>query len=225
MSNFEQETDEPFSHMELDDFLRSEFDREFEVNENPTVELRISNSAFGNRVREFDLVNSGYIHIEEFLANTFELFERQIDEALNRFKMIKTVCYLSADFERAFVSDDQSDPLFEKRLIYIPTKVKEINTSTNLSEYFQTDVIDYVKRKVDEVLVEGSGFTLSKIEKLTVQIFKYEPLQGSGDIELPKILKNKHAIINLKIHVRNASSGQFWLLYIMMKCVQEIRIR
>lgn len=80
--------------------------------------------------------------------------------------MIKVVSYFSADFERAFVSDEQSEPLFEKKLIYIPAKVEEIDLTTNISDYSQSE---YVKRKVEEVMVEGSGFTLSRIHKLTVQ--------------------------------------------------------
>lgn len=40
---------------------------------------------------------------------------------------------------------------------------------------------------------------MSKIEQLRVQILKYEPLRGSGgEMELPKHLKNKRVIVNLK---------------------------
>lgn len=79
----------------------------------------------------------------------------------------------------------------EKRTVYIPSIIKEIDHTTNLKEHFENDVINHVKRKVDEVMVEGSGFTLSKIIKLCVQIFKYEPLRGSSFIDLPSALKKK----------------------------------
>lgn len=182
------------------EFLPMESDaREPEIeNEDPKVEIMITNSAFGNRIREFDLVNFGYVDLEEFLLNCFSHFQQEISKVLKQFKLIKTISYLSADFERAFVIEEQSDPLFEKRLIHIPTRVKEISSATNIEDYFQTNVIEHVKRKIEEALVEGSGFTLSKIHRLTVQVFKYEPLQGGGDIDLPQILKNKKAIINLK---------------------------
>lgn len=195
MSNFEQENRE-FNPIEMENFLRDAFDHEF--GESPHVELQVTNTAFGQRIREFELVNFGYLLIEDFLSNSFKLFETQIVEALRQFTMIKTIAYFSADFERAFKIDEQSEPLFEKRLIYIPTKMKEIDLTTNISEYFQNDIINYLKKKVDEAMVEGSGFTLGKINKLTIQIFKYEPLRGSGFVELPKKLKQKGAIINLK---------------------------
>lgn len=52
-------------------------------------------------------------------------------------------------------------------------------------------MIAHVLRKVEDVLVEGSGFTLSKIINLNVQIFKHESLRGSGFIDLPQALKKK----------------------------------
>lgn len=169
------------------------------VNDYPHVKLQETNSAFGRRMHEFDLVNNGFKDIEEFLLNAFELYRAQIINAIAQFDLIKTLSYFIAEFERSFQNDDQqSEPLHEKRMIYIPSIIKEIDSSSDLNEHFENDVINHIKKKVDEVMVEGSGFTLGRIEKLSVQIFKYEPLRGSGDIELPKQLKNKRAIINLK---------------------------
>lgn len=166
----------------------------------PHVELQIGNSAFGRRIREFDLINFGYRDIEQFLLNAFDLYKTQIVEAVRQFHLIKTVSYFCADFERSFQSheDSDSDPIVEKRLVYIPTKVIKIDSTTNLNEHFRINIIDYVLQKIDEVLIEGSGFTLSKINKLTVQVFKHEPMRGSGFIKLPRLLKNKKAVLNLK---------------------------
>lgn len=83
-------------------------------------------------------------------------------------------------------------------MIYIPTKVHEISGATDLNEHYESNIIQHVKRKVEEVMMEGSGFSISKIEKLVVKIFKYEPLRGSGFIELPKGLKGRKSILNLK---------------------------
>lgn len=47
-------------------------------------------------------------------------------------------------------------------------------------------------------MVEGSGFTLGEIKQIRVQIFKNEPLAGSGHIKLPKAIQNKRSIVNLK---------------------------
>lgn len=89
--------------------------------------------------------------------------------------MIKTLSYFSAEFGRSFHADKDSDVLTEKREIHIPTvnwyMNYEINTTTDLRDHYQND-IDHVVRKLHEVMVEGSGFTLSRIDQLHVQIFK-----------------------------------------------------
>lgn len=171
---------------------------EFNESGVPHVELVVVNSAFNRRVREFEILNHGYKNIEEFLLSAFEIYRLQLSQAVAEFNLIKTVSYFNAEFERSFHVDHQSDVLTEKRDIHIPTKNHVISSSTDLHDHFLNHVFNYIVRKVDEVLIEGSGFTLSRIEHLHVQIFKYEPLRGSGDIELPKKLKNKRSIVNLK---------------------------
>lgn len=171
----------------------------------PRVELRLINGAFAYRIREFRLVNFGYVDIEEFLLASFEQYQTLVTEAVIQFDMIKTLSYFSAEFERAIITgdnddeDEGADPLFEKRTIHIPTQSKRIDSSTNISEHFRNDIIANILRQIDEVMIRGSGFTLSKIIHLEVQILKYEPLGGGAEfIELPKVLKNKKAIVNLK---------------------------
>lgn len=164
----------------------------------PSVEFRGTNSAFANRIREFELVNNGFKNIEEFLVKAFEIYPIEIGKAVTEYNLIKTLSYFSAEFERSFHIDEDSDVLFEKREIHIPTIVRIINTTTDLREHYQKDIIEHIVKKVQEVMVEGSGFTLSRINQLRVQICKYEPLRGAGLIELPKALKNKRSIINLK---------------------------
>lgn len=166
--------------------------------ESPHVELRETNSAFGRRIEEFELVNKGYKNIEEFLLSSFELYKQKISEAVSKFNLIKAVAYFNGEFERSFHVDDESNTLVEKRKIHVATKVQEINSTTDLSEYFRNNIINYLVSKVDKVMLEGSGFTLSNIKVLRVQMFKYEPLRGSGFIQLPEALKGKRSILNLK---------------------------
>lgn len=150
--------DQEMSNEEMEEFLRNAFNREFgDESEIPYVKLHVANSAFGNRIREFELVNFGYKDIEDFLINAFDHYKMQIDASVNEFKMIKTLSCFNTEFERAFVSKDHGDPLFEKRTVYIPTKMKEIGSSIDIKEHFQSDIIDYIKIKMDEVMVEESG--------------------------------------------------------------------
>lgn len=62
-----------------------------------------------------------------------------------------------------FRAENEKDILTEKRDIHIPTTNREISSTTDLREHFRNDIINHVVRKVDEVMIEGSGFTLNKI--------------------------------------------------------------
>lgn len=199
MANNENiEVDREISNAELEEFLDDAFEREFPDEENPYIEFKVSNSAFGKRIREFNLINHGYKSIVEFLINAFEIYNTKISEAIAEYELIKTVLYLSADLERSFHIEGENDTITEKREIHIPTKNLEMNTTTDAHALYQKEVINHIVQKIDEVMVEGSGFTLSKINHIRVQIFKYEPLRGAGYIELPKLLKSKRGIVNLK---------------------------
>lgn len=68
---------------------RAMLNSEHEDVESPRVELRVSNSACGRRIREFVLINKGYKHIEEFLLSAFELYKQKIVETVTEFDLIK----------------------------------------------------------------------------------------------------------------------------------------
>lgn len=170
------------------------------VNQTPHVEIENLTTAFERRIREFNINNVDFKSLEEFFSAAFQIYEMELRETVNQFEMLKTTSYFCAELKRAFALDDEDrDPLIEKRTVYIPSQTKIINKFTNLSEHYQNNIVNYTKNQMDEVMIEGSGFTLDKIIKLTVQIFKYQPLKGSGYIELPeKLKKHKYAVINLK---------------------------
>lgn len=173
------------------------------ANTQQRIEFQETNSAFGNRIREFDLVNMGFKHIQQFMMSAFDLYEEKITESVRQYNMIKTLSYFIVELERAFENptNSQYDPIFEKRTVYITTLAREIDYSTDIEDHFQSDIVNYSIRKIDEVMIEGSGFTVSRIDRLRVQIFKYEPLNGAGDwfnIPLPRHLKNKKAVLSLK---------------------------
>lgn len=64
-----------------------------------------------------------------------------------------------------------------------------------LRDHFRNNVVNHVIQKMEEVMIEGSGFTMSKIDHLLVQFFKYEPLRGPGYIQLPIELRKKAVLI------------------------------
>lgn len=101
------------------------------VDENPYVELQVSDSAFGRRIREFELINFGYKDIERFLLNAFEFYRSKIIEAVTQFHTIKTLSYINAEFERAFRIASSFFLFAGLSVAYLPDLI-------HLSAYFAT---------------------------------------------------------------------------------------
>ena len=60
-------------------------------------------------------------------------------------------------------------------------------------------MVQEIEEEVQKVQVaEGSGWTFAYVEKLVLHTTRWEPLYGSSYIDLPEVLKNKYAIINMK---------------------------
>ena len=55
-----------------------------------------------------------------------------------------------------------------------------------------------LEQKVEEFIQNGSGWKLYSIEQLEINIVKYTPLKGGSYIELPSVIRNKHACVNVK---------------------------
>src|SRR5688500_1054882 len=65
-----------------------------------------------------------------------------------------------------------------------------------------------LNHRLDEYQGEGSGFSLSSIKSLRIQINKYRPWKGSSYMDLPDWIKNKKAVIN--VQNRNDNKCFLW---------------
>ena len=55
-----------------------------------------------------------------------------------------------------------------------------------------------IEKRIEKWTREGSGWTVTKVLNVYLDFAKYTPLKGSSYIELPKYLKDKKAIVNVK---------------------------
>ena len=73
---------------------------------------------------------------------------------------------------------------------------------TILSQHDIENAIEEAHRNIDTQIekwtCQGSGWALSRVVCLYVNIAKYQPLKGSSYVELPKYLQTKKAIVNVK---------------------------
>ena len=113
---------------------------------------------------------------------------------MNSNRNIKASLYLRCIMKRT----DSNGFTAENKFAFHSIGDKIITEGTNPHEIYQemSDEIEEKTREVEEAV--GSGWVFVKIINLTLYTTEWDPLKASSYIDLPKVLKNKHAIINMK---------------------------
>ena len=106
---------------------------------------------------------------------------------------IKTKLYLNCLMSR-------SDPLgtIVKKFKFRSIGYKIITEATDPHEIYN-EMIDEIEEEIQKVeQAEGSGWVFLEVENLTLHTDIWDPIKASSYIDLPRELKNKKAIINMK---------------------------
>ena len=106
---------------------------------------------------------------------------------------IKTKLYLNCLMSK-------SDPLgtIVKKFKFRSIGYKIITEATDPHEIYN-EMMDEIEEEIQKVeQAEGSGWVFLEVENLTLHTDIWDPIKGSSYIDLPKELKNKNAIINMK---------------------------
>ena len=75
---------------------------------------------------------------------------------------------------------------------------KIITESTDVNEIYG-EMVDEIEEKIQKTeQTEGSGWVFLEVENLTLYTDTWDPIKAGSYIDLPKELKNKNAIINMK---------------------------
>ncbi|CAB0043227.1 unnamed protein product [Trichogramma brassicae] len=147
-------------------------------------------SAFLCRIRTGQIVNFKHKDATAFLEDAFTIFEERIKEALAEHSMIKVNVELAAEY---MTLNKDGEVIFGDK--YFNTKNKHISQSTDLGEWFTTNVQESILKQMEEFAEEGSGWTLSKILHLLVNINKFRvrihPRGGLGVSRITTRLAHK----------------------------------
>lgn len=163
---------------------------------NSAVRLQEYNSAFRNRLKTFIITNISHIDTTDFFPDAFIHFRNQINTILETQNFIKVIANLHVEFTKTVTNEAgvRTDSI-DKDLY---TNPQTIDIETDLVTFYDEYIVSELNRKISEDSLAGSGFVLSKIFKLSIHISKYEPYAGASYIEVPKFLRDKKAIINVK---------------------------
>lgn len=154
-------------------------------------------SAYQSKLTDFELVNS-----DEELLDPAEYLDRSREEITNILKTklkgneaIKLNITLHGGYIKPVQLKDEDEVINEN--FFHTTKSVCIYPSTDLSEVFD-NAKSCILQKMDDFQERDSGWALIKLQKIALKTSCYTPLRGSCYLELPKVIGNKKACINIK---------------------------
>ena len=107
---------------------------------------------------------------------------------------IKTKLYLNCYMIRT----DSDGFTVIKKFAFHSVGQKIITEATDVNEIYG-EMLDEIEEEIQKVeQAEGSGWVFLEVENLTLHTDIWDPIKASSYIDLPKELKNKNAIINMK---------------------------
>ena len=109
---------------------------------------------------------------------------------------IKTKLYLNCYMTRGQIDPDGFKII--RKFAFHSIGQKIIMENTDVYEIYG-EMVDEIEEEIQKVeQAEGSGWVFLEVENLTLYTDIWDPIKASSYIDLPKELKNKNAIINMK---------------------------
>ncbi|XP_067216205.1 uncharacterized protein [Linepithema humile] len=145
-------------------------------------------TAFRNRVLTGAVVNHEYIDPREFLGEIRNTVIERIQGVMMEHNSVK----INTAFNGEFIAGDKT------AVKTIATKNQEIYPTSDLNEWYTKHVVDVIQASLEEFQERDSGWALSRILNLTINVNKLNPLRAGCHIELPRKIMLKKAVVNVK---------------------------
>ncbi|XP_067204246.1 uncharacterized protein [Linepithema humile] len=145
-------------------------------------------TAFRNRVLTGVVVNREYIDPREFFENVKNTVIEQIQGVIVEHNSVK----INTAFNGEFIAGNKT------AVKTIATKNCELFPTSDLNEWYTKHVVDVILASLEEFQERDSGWALSRILNLTVNVNKLNPLRAGCHIELPWQIMLKRAVVNVK---------------------------
>ncbi|XP_044760245.1 uncharacterized protein LOC123317702 [Coccinella septempunctata] len=149
-------------------------------------------SAFDSRIRTGVISNLKHKEPKDFLMDCEAIFRRRILNALKKDEAVKVNMVFCGEFQIMTANKIQ------KEYKYFTTSNSPIYRDTNITEWFNINVLVSILKDLEEFQERDSGWALVNVVNLGVNINKFTPQLGSSYIELPPQIKRKEACINVK---------------------------
>ncbi|XP_018396274.1 PREDICTED: uncharacterized protein LOC108774621 [Cyphomyrmex costatus] len=147
-------------------------------------------AAFANRVLTGAVINSIHIEPRQFLEDASSVVVERVRGAIDTHGSVK----VNTAFNGEFVAGDK------RTVMGINSKNCELYRCTDLREWYTSRVIEPTLASLDEHQERDSGWALSRILNLTVNVNKLNPMRAGCYVTVPEKFKNKHALVNVRVN-------------------------
>lgn len=145
-------------------------------------------TAYANRILTGSVINVNHVEPRHFLEDARNTVLPHVQSAIEEHGSLK----VNTVFNGEFVSGDK------RANKSINTKNCELFCTSELDEWYERRVVEPTLAALDEFQERDSGWALSRIFDLTINVNKYNPLRAGCHINLPREIKLKRAVINVQ---------------------------
>ncbi|XP_044588764.1 uncharacterized protein LOC123267942 [Cotesia glomerata] len=144
------------------------------LNTNNLIHWQDLENAFQNRIKTGSIINEGHIDLQNFLYDAKKILINKIQTTL------------------------KTEEIEENKSFNTPTV--DILPSTSFENWFKEDVYNTVLQKIEEFNEKDSGWSLSEVINLDVNISRFAPIHVgfSKFISLPKKIMDTGGIVNIQ---------------------------
>ena len=179
----------PFNQFKYDKDFKSSLDdfflNESSVEQPKTLELEQLKSPIGNYLRSYQMIIPSRIKDPILLFKEVKsTFEKTLESNLDFLGSLKYSIGLEVVFKKE--PDTFTDPPVR---FYTKNEAVFNRDEINLDKQFLE-----LGERIENFIQDGSGWKLSSLKTLWLDIAQYKPLKGSSYIPLPDVLKHKKAI-------------------------------
>ena len=159
-------------------------------NENNAERLiwREIDTAFENRILTGAVINADYIEPRQFLENATDIVIEHVQDCIKIHNCVKVNTVFNGEFMAGDKRANKS----------VNTKNYELFRTTDLREWYERRVIEPTLALLEEFQERDSGWALSRILDLTVNVNKYNPMCAGCHVKLPQKIMTKRAVINVQ---------------------------
>lgn len=145
-------------------------------------------TAFESRILTGAVINCIHIEPRQFLEDARDIVTEKVKKVLQKYTSVK----INTAFNGEFVSGDKH------AYKSINTRNYELFRKSDILEWFERRVIEPTLASLEEFQERDSGWALSRIINLIININKYNPMRAGCHIKLPREIIMKRAVVNVK---------------------------